>query len=95
MIARKLRTVDSNVPIRPGGISFALTCGGHDPLRRGALQLGGPLVLDYDRLRNRMTPVSTQVFFASVRLGEELKQPVLSRYITRLDNRFFGVLDFS
>ena len=51
-------------------------------------------VLDYDRLRNMVALVLTAAFFAAVILGQNLKLSVLTRHVTRLAKRFFGVPDF-
>jgi hypothetical protein len=51
-------------------------------------------VLNYDRLRNMVGLVLAAAFFAAVRLGESIKLAVLSRHVTRLAKRFFGVPDF-
>lgn len=51
-------------------------------------------VLNYDRLRNMVALVLAAAFFAAVRLGESLKLAVLSRHVTKLAKRFFGVPDF-
>ena len=51
-------------------------------------------LLDYDRLRNMVALVLAAAFFAAVFLGENLKLSVLTRHVTRLAKRFFGVPDF-
>lgn len=50
-------------------------------------------VLDYERLKNLVGLVLAAAFFAA-RLGQSAKLSVLSRHVTRLAKRFFGVPDF-
>lgn len=51
-------------------------------------------LLNYERLRNMVALVLATAFFAAVRLGESIKLEVLSRYVTKVAKRFFGVPDF-
>lgn len=51
-------------------------------------------LLDYDRLRNMVALVLAVAFFTAVELGENTKLSVLTRHITKLAKRFFGVPDF-
>ena len=51
-------------------------------------------VLNYDRLRNMVPLVLAAAFFAAARLGESVKLAVLSRHVTKVAKRFFGVPDF-
>lgn len=51
-------------------------------------------LLNYERLRNMVALVLAAAFFAAVRLGESVKLAVLSRRVTKLAKRFFGVPDF-
>jgi hypothetical protein len=51
-------------------------------------------VLNYDRLRNMVVLVLAAAFFAAVHLGENFQLSVLTRHVTRLAKRFFGVPDF-
>ena len=41
-----------------------------------------------------MALVLAVAFFAAVRLGESVKLEVLSRHVTKMAKRFFGVPDF-
>ena len=51
-------------------------------------------VLNYERLRNMVVMVLAAAFFAAVHLGESLQLSVLTRHVTHLAKRFFGVPDF-
>ena len=51
-------------------------------------------VLNHQRLKNMVALVLLVVFFAAVKLGEELKLAVLARQVMSVAKRFFGVPDF-